>query len=198
MHIGTPKSLICHIVSSLLIPVLGTHVGNVKRVWPLTSPCQVWTVMMRLLPIGQSCSEETLTNFNQTNCDNCPPGEFETTNHGPFRLPALAMVRLQWEGMDWNSRSLFPQCPQSSDWLVLLRSRLSRVGSHGRRIPMQEVWAPHLHRNKKLRVQVREMLHVWWKWVPFFVFDVRWIMSRKWLPTITKYHWRNLLSQRPL
>ncbi|XP_030231582.1 tumor necrosis factor receptor superfamily member 25 isoform X1 [Gadus morhua] len=40
----------------------------------MISSVLVWMVMMRLLPIGQSCSEETLTNFNQTNCDICPPG----------------------------------------------------------------------------------------------------------------------------
>ncbi|XP_056453399.1 tumor necrosis factor receptor superfamily member 1A-like [Gadus chalcogrammus] len=42
----------------------------------MISSVLVWTVMMRLLPIGQSCSEETLTNFNQKLCDNCPPGYY--------------------------------------------------------------------------------------------------------------------------
>ncbi|XP_059916013.1 tumor necrosis factor receptor superfamily member 25-like [Gadus macrocephalus] len=42
----------------------------------MISSVLVWTVMMRLLPIGQSCSEETLTNFNQKHCDNCPPGYY--------------------------------------------------------------------------------------------------------------------------
>ncbi|CAL8278278.1 unnamed protein product [Boreogadus saida] len=37
----------------------------------MISSVLVWTVMMRLLPIGQSCSEETLT---LTHCNNCPPG----------------------------------------------------------------------------------------------------------------------------
>ncbi|CAL8251370.1 unnamed protein product [Arctogadus glacialis] len=40
----------------------------------MISSVLVWTVMMRLLPIGQSCSEETLTNFNLKHCNDCPPG----------------------------------------------------------------------------------------------------------------------------